>query len=287
MKFRHALFSDTANARITRFCTVADRSFGGFLEGKLLDSLIIGILAYVIFSIFGIPYALLLASFIGITNVVPIIGPFIGAIPTAFILLLSAPEKVIPFLIIVIILQQIDGNIIGPNILGNNTGVSSLCVMIAIIVMGSLWGLVGMLLGVPLFATILDLTDEFTTSRLQKKGLPSGVENYYSDDSIVDPTKNAHVTTDKAVQKLERHAHRIQKKRENNEPISKRESFVLGFYNFLNRHHIIMEMTDAESARYSVEEATARVKEEADAHLKASRAAKNTPIPAEEVGEEG
>ncbi|MBR3893565.1 MAG: AI-2E family transporter [Clostridia bacterium] len=268
MKFRHAIFTDGINARITRLCTVADRSFGGFLEGKLLDSLIIGVLAYVAFLIFGIPYALLLATFIGVANIVPIIGPFIGAIPATFILLLSAPEKVIPFLIIIIILQQLDGNVIGPNILGNNTGVSSLCVMIAIIVMGSVWGLVGMLLGVLLFATILELVDELTTERLQKKGLPSGVENYYSDDSIVDPTKNAHVTTDKAVQKLERRVHRIQKKKENGDPVSKWESLVLGFYAFLRRRHLIIEMTDAEWARYSVEETTARVHAEAEEFLK-------------------
>lgn len=286
MKFRRAVFSDEANSTITRFCRIADRSFGGFLEGKLLDSLIIGLLAYVAFLIFKIPYALLLATFIGITNIVPIIGPFIGAIPSALILLLSAPEKVIPFLIIIIVLQQLDGNVIGPNILGNNTGVSSLCVMIAIIVMGSLWGLVGMLLGVPLFATILELTDELATNRLQKKGLPSGVENYYSDDSIVEPTKNAHVTTDKTVQKLERVAHRIRKKQDRNEPISKWEALVLRFYGFLNRHHIIIEMTDAESARYSVEEATAQAKEEADAFLTAYRSAKKAQASTAEAGED-
>ena len=273
MKLRHALFSDAVNARITRLCTVADRSFGSFLEGKLLDSLIIGILAYVAFLIFQIPYALLLATFIGITNIIPIIGPFIGAIPTAFILLLSAPEKVIPFLIIVIILQQLDGNIIGPNILGNNTGVSSLCVMIAITVMGSLWGLIGMLLGVPLFATVLDLIDEYTTERLQKKGLPSGVENYYSDDSIVDPAKNARITTDKVVQRLERRAHGIAKKKEAGEKISKREQSLLRFYQFLNRHHIIMEATDEERAHYSVEGATAHAQAEAESFLKLRRSA--------------
>ena len=271
MKLRRALFSDNTNAHITRFCTIADRSFGGYIEGKLVDSLIIGILAYIAFVIFGIPYELLLATFIGITNIVPVIGPLIGAIPTSLILLLSYPDKVIPFIIIVIILQQIDGNIIGPKILGNNTGVSSLCVMIAVTVTGSLWGLVGMLLGVPLFATVLELTDEYVTTRLQKKGMPSGVENYYSNDAIVDPARNAHITTDKTVQKLERLSLRISKKQENGEKLLKREKFVLDFYGLLNRKHIIVEMTDEERSRYSAEEARKAAKREAEEFLQKYR----------------
>lgn len=271
MKLRRALFNDKANAHITRFCTIADRSFGGFLEGKLLDSLIIGVLAYVALSIFGIPYALLLSTFIGITNIVPIIGPIIGAIPSALILLLSAPEKVIPFIVIVIVLQQLDGNVIGPKILGNNTGVSSLCVMIAITMMGSLWGFVGMLLGVPLFATLLELTDEYVVARLQKKGLPSGVENYYSNDALVDPSRNAHLTTDKAVQKLERRALRISRKQENGEKPTRLEKLTLDFYSFLRSKRLIAEMTDEEQTRYSAEEARKLALRQAEEYLQKRR----------------
>ena len=271
MKVRHALFNDSTNAHITRFFTIADRSFGGFLEGKLIDSLIIGVLAYISLRVFGIPYAILLSTFIGITNIVPVIGPIFGAIPSALILLLSAPEKVIPFLVIVIVLQQLDGNVIGPKILGNNTGVSSLCVVISITVMGSMWGLVGMLLGVPLFATVLELADEYTVMRLQKKGMPSGVENYYSNDALVDPAQNAHLTTDKAVQKLERLALRYARLQESGEKLTKRQKMILRFYTLLRRKHIIAEMTDEEQARYSAEEARKLAKRRTDEMLEAAR----------------
>ena len=176
MRTRKALFNSRINERITRICTIADESFGGFLRGKLLDSSIVGVLVYIIISIMDVPYALLIAVLIGITDVVPVVGPFIGVIPAAVIILLTDPIKVIPFLLCILIVQQIDGNIIAPKILGENTGVSSLCVMIAITVMGAIWGLAGMVLGVPLFATIIELTNEFLNKRLKDKGLPTEIE---------------------------------------------------------------------------------------------------------------
>lgn len=179
MRLRRALFTDSFNRRITNICDVADRSFGGFLRGKLLDSTIVGILVYIIISIMQVPYSVLIAVIIGITDVVPVIGPFIGVIPSAVIIFLTDPIKVIPFLLCILIVQQIDGNIMAPKILGDNTGVSSLCVMIAITVMGAIWGLVGMVLGVPLFATVLELTDRYLKKRLKEKGLPEGTNHYY------------------------------------------------------------------------------------------------------------
>ena len=176
MRTRKALFNQRINERITRVCDIADRSFGGFLRGKILDSTIVGVLVYIIISIMEVPYALLIAVLIGITDIVPVVGPFIGVIPSAVIILLTNPIKVIPFLLCILIVQQIDGNIIAPKILGENTGVSSLCVMIAITVMGAIWGLAGMVLGVPFFATIIELTNEFLNKRLQKKGLPTEIE---------------------------------------------------------------------------------------------------------------
>ena len=131
-----------------------------------------------------VPYALLIAVIIGITDIVPVVGPWVGVIPSALIILLTDPIKVIPFLLCILIVQQIDGNIIAPKILGENTGVSSLCVMISITVMGALWGLAGMVLGVPLFATIIELTKEFLNKRLEDKGLP--IEN---DDDVVEEKK--------------------------------------------------------------------------------------------------
>ena len=170
MRLRKALFSDAVNRRITRFCTIADHSFGGFLEGKILDSMLIGVLVYIAISLCGIPYALLIATIVAITDIVPIIGPFIGVIPSAVIIFLKDPQKVILFLICILVIQQIDGNIIAPKILGENTGVSSLCVIIAITTMGSLWGLAGMILGVPLFATVLELANSVMERKLSAKG---------------------------------------------------------------------------------------------------------------------
>ena len=194
MRTRKALFNDSINERITRVCTIADESFGGFLRGKMLDSSIVGVLVYIIISIMEVPYALLIAVVIGITDIVPVVGPFIGVIPSAIIILLTDPIKVIPFLLCILIVQQIDGNIIAPKILGENTGVSSLCVMIAITVMGAIWGLAGMVLGVPLFATIIELTNEFLNKRLQDKGLPTEVKDDDSVEKKKTRTKKAVVT---------------------------------------------------------------------------------------------
>lgn len=180
MRLRKAMFSDHTNEIISKICATADRSFGGFLKGKILDSAIIGVLVYIAISILGVPYALLIAVIVAITDIVPIIGPFIGVIPSAIIILLTDPTKVIPFLLCILVVQQIDGNIIAPKILGENTGVSSLCVMIAITTMGTLWGLAGMVLGVPLFATVLELTSEYLDKRLKQKGLPTDTESYAS-----------------------------------------------------------------------------------------------------------
>lgn len=177
MRTRKALFNHRINERITRICTIADKSFGGFLRGKILDSTIVGVLVYIIISIMKVPYALLIAVLIGITDIVPVVGPFIGVIPSAIIILLTDPIKVIPFLLCILVVQQIDGNIIAPKILGENTGVSSLCVMISITVMGAIWGLAGMVLGVPLFATVIELTNEFLNKRLHDKGLPTEIDN--------------------------------------------------------------------------------------------------------------
>ena len=255
MKLRRALFGNAVNQGITDFCRVADRSFGGFIEGKLLDSLIIGVLTYVIISIFQIPYALLIAAFVGVTNIIPVIGPILGAIPTSFILLLTAPAKVIPFLIIIVAIQQLDGNVIGPKILGNNTGVSSLCVVIAIATMGSLWGFIGMILGVPLFATVLELVDQHAVEKLQKKGMPSGLENYYAGDTIVDPTKNAYSTTDKTVQMLERQALRIEQKQNRGEELTRKERYLMWCYRMAHKYHVVNELSDEGQARFAAENA--------------------------------
>ena len=191
MRLRRAFFSDKVNATITNICSTADRSFGGFLRGKILDSAIVGVLVYIAISLLGVPYAILIAVIVAITDIVPVIGPFIGVIPSAVIILLTDPGKVIPFLLCILIVQQIDGNIIAPKILGENTGVSSLCVMIAIITMGSIWGFAGMILGVPLFATVLELTSAWLDRRLQKKGLPTETDIYQSVEMVAAASADA------------------------------------------------------------------------------------------------
>ena len=135
----------------------ADRMFGGFINGKILDSAIIGVLCYIACLIFKFPSALLVSVIIGVTNVIPFFGPFIGAIPATLLILIQNPIKALWFVLFVLILQQLDGNIIGPKILGNTTGLSSFWVLFAILLFGGLWGFVGMIIGVPLFAVIYDV----------------------------------------------------------------------------------------------------------------------------------
>ncbi len=276
MKLRNALFSDKTNGRITRFCKIADRSFGKFLEGKIIDSLIVGILIYILISIVDIPYAILIATFLGLTNIIPIVGPLVGAIPTAFIILLADSSKVIPFLIVVILVQQIDSNIIGPKILGNNTGVSPLCVIIAIATMTSLWGLAGALLGVPLFATVLELSDFYITERLQRKGLPSGVESYYPAGTEVDPVKDMRSSANKAIHKLEKKVLSIRKKHELDPTVktTRRERFCLKLYALAYRFHILSDISDETHWQFASQEAEKQALAESDRIMSEHKAEK-------------
>jgi len=264
MKVRRALFSNKTNERITRFCTVADRSFGGFVEGKTLDSFLVGIILYILFTIFRIPYAIILATFIAITNFIPLLGLLIGSIPAVFILFLTAPGKVIPFLLIMLVMQQIDINIISPKILGSNTGVSSLCIIISISVMSHFWGLLGMLLAVPIFATALELLDEHLVSSLQKKGLPSGLANYYAPDSAVDPVKNAGITYNNAIQRFEKRAHYALARKEQGEKPDRSDRILLAMYRLAQKYHILTEMSDETHARYAAEEAVLAAEMQSD-----------------------
>ncbi len=271
MKFRRALFNDKTNAAITRLCTVADKSFGGFIEGKLLDAVIVALLTYVVTAIFGIPYALLIAVFIGIANIIPLVGFVIGLIPTALIVLLTDPGKIIPFLIIMILIQQLDSNIITPKILGNSTGISSLCILIAITTVGALWGFTGMLLAVPIFATVIELTTGHMEARLRAKGLPSTTENYYPADSMVDPATDVRSSTDKIIKTIERKYLRICKKQERGEELTRAERAHVTFYSFCRRLHIIPEMSDELLTQFSTEEAIEKAAAETERLIKEDR----------------
>lgn len=146
-------------------------AFNGFIFGKLIDSLIIGILCYISVAIMRIPYPVLIAVIIGLTNIIPVFGPFIGAIPCLFILVVIDPWAALKFLIFIIILQQFDGNLLGPKILGGTIGLPTLWTMFAIIVGGSLFGIVGMIVGVPIFSVLYTLIKDYVNYRLKKKEL--------------------------------------------------------------------------------------------------------------------
>ena len=162
---------ETHARRTLRVLARTNQTFGGFIGGKIIDSLIIGVLCFIICAILRIPYALLVSVVVGCTNVIPVFGPFLGAIPCGFILLIVNPFSSVEFLIMILILQQFDGNVLGPKILGESTGLSALWVLFSIIVGGSLLGFVGMLIGVPAFAVIYSLIAEYTDIRLAKKGI--------------------------------------------------------------------------------------------------------------------
>lgn len=138
-----------------------DMLFGGFISGKLVDSAIIGVLCYIGCSIFRFPNALLVSAIVGVTNIIPFFGPFIGAIPSSILIFLEDPAKGLWFVLFVFLLQQLDGNVIGPKILGDRTGLSSFWVLFAIVLFGGLWGLAGMIIGVPLMAVIYDLIRKY------------------------------------------------------------------------------------------------------------------------------
>ena len=163
----------------------ADKMFGGFINGKILDSAIIGVLCYIACLIFKFPSALLVSVIIGVTNVIPFFGPFIGAIPATLLILIQNPIKALWFVLFVLVLQQVDGNIIGPKILGNTTGLSSFWVLFAILLFGGLWGFVGMIIGVPLFAVIYDVLKKFVFHGLRRNEEMELVTTYH--DTVGDP----------------------------------------------------------------------------------------------------
>ena len=160
------------------------RVFKGFLVGKLLDSIIIGFLCFFGTVILKIPYSLLISIIVGVTNVIPYFGPIIGAVPSAFLVLLLDPVKCLVFVIFIIVLQQLDGNVIGPKILGGTTGVSSLGVMLSILIGGGLFGIAGMILCVPTYAVIYSLIKRSAEQRLTRKGLPTDTYTYTMLDEV-------------------------------------------------------------------------------------------------------
>ena len=161
-----------------------DRTFMGFINGKLLDSAIIGLICYIVCAILDMPYALLVSVIVGVTNIIPFFGPLIGAIPSAFIILMVNPGKCLIFIIFVIVLQQVDGNFIGPRILGSSVGISGFWVMFSIILGAGLFGFWGMLLGVPVFVVVYTIINGALERRLRRSDLPVDVDAYEDLDHI-------------------------------------------------------------------------------------------------------
>lgn len=177
-KITYALASRERAERILELTHRSNETFGKFISGKILDSAIIAVLTFVILTIFNIPYTLLISTIIGITNIIPFFGPFIGAIPSAIIILFVSPVKALTFIIIILVIQQIDGNIIGPKILGDSIGISAFWILFSILIAGKLLGFIGMVLGVPLFAVIYSIIKEVIERRLARKGLKTETEDY-------------------------------------------------------------------------------------------------------------
>ena len=166
-----------------------DRMFGGFIDGKIVDSAIIGVLCYIGCRVFRFPNALLVSAIVGITNVIPFFGPFIGAIPSTLLIMIEDPIKGLWFALFVLGLQQLDGNVIGPAILGDKTGLSSFWVLFAIILFGGIWGVWGMIICVPLFAVIYDTVKKLVRRGLVKKDQVEVWEQYKADYPDEEPKK--------------------------------------------------------------------------------------------------
>ena len=175
----YGLFPKRAADWIRREVHYTDKMFGGFIHGKLLDSLIIGVICFIFVSIVNMPYGLLVSVIVGVTNIIPFFGPYLGAIPSALLILTVSPGKCILFVVFIIILQQIDGNVIGPTILGDRLGISAFWILFSILIFSSLWGVAGMILGVPCFGVIYDLIRRYIFKCLRRRKEDKMIDEYH------------------------------------------------------------------------------------------------------------
>ncbi len=176
-----AFFSENTSKEIFDGAAFVNKTFGGFINGKIIDSMIIGLLCFVFMTLFGWEYTLLISCIVGITNIIPFFGPFIGAIPSALLLLMVDPHQCLWFLVFILALQQFDGNILGPKILGDSTGLASFWVLFAVLVGGGMFGFVGMVIGIPLFAVFYAYATRSVNRRLEKRGFSTNISDYMID----------------------------------------------------------------------------------------------------------
>lgn len=193
-KIVYAIFNNRHAKMILDTMRKSNEIFGGFISGKLLDSLIVGVLCFVGMTALHMPYVALVSVIVGVTNVIPFFGPYIGMIPSTILVMLVDFKKGVIVLIFIIILQQVDGNVIGPKILGKSTGLSAFWVVFSVMFFGKLWGIFGMLIGVPVFGVIYYLADTFVDYRLKQRSLPVETEEYKNLDYFADD--GTHVTLD-------------------------------------------------------------------------------------------
>ncbi|MCD8301194.1 MAG: AI-2E family transporter [Clostridiales bacterium] len=177
-KIIYAIFKPRAGNVIMETLQQANDVFGGFFIGKIIDSLIIGFICFVVLSIMNMPYTVLVSVIVGVTNIIPVFGPYIGAVPSALLIFLVSPIQALYFIIFIIILQQVDGQLLGPKILGSTTGLTPFWIIFAILLFGGSFGIVGMIFGVPIFAVIYYIIKRIAEYFLGRKGLPRQTKNY-------------------------------------------------------------------------------------------------------------
>lgn len=222
-KMLYSLLSVSGANLILRNIRHIHKTFGGFITGKMIDSLIIGMIFFVILTVFDFPYVVLISVILGVTNVIPYFGPFIGAIPSALLVLLIDPVKCFYFIIIVVIVQQFDGNVLGPLILGDNTGLSSFWVIFALLVGQSMFGFIGLIIGIPLFAVLYSIIKARISRRLEKKDMPSDT-NVYRKIGYIDKDSGETITLEQL--RLEEEKTAAEKRKRKNKKTSSIREFI-------------------------------------------------------------
>ena len=183
-KVTYAFMKKDRVEKLFDFGKMTDKTFGGFIIGNILDSVIIGILTFITLGLLKMPYYQIISLLVGVTNFIPFFGPFLGAIPSAFIIFIAEPSKTIWFIVIIIVIQQIDGNILKPKIFGESTGLSAMWVVVAITIMGGMFGIIGMLIGVPVFAILYYIVKTVVDNRLKAKELSADTEDYMQSPNL-------------------------------------------------------------------------------------------------------